>query len=227
MIIVIGRGHGGTRAIAKTLVDSGVYMGHLNESYDHYPAEPAYAACKIVSQRVPWPWDFTKLGDPTIEFQQLISQYLLGHILRKDTGPSGWKLPENTLMYPWLVKMFPEAHFIHWIRNPLDSISGYHLTDDLTPFGVTSPPFRDLGDLRYFSWLYQEAIVAATPRPAKYHPVWFEDFVLHQEETLAGLETFLGMPLKRINVDRKSVAKYAVNQDVVQNKDVVQDLETR
>jgi hypothetical protein len=215
MIIVIGRGHSGTRAIARTLVESGVYMGELskNGTYDHVPAEAAYEACKLVTERVPWPWDFSKLGEPTNTFKTLMHEYL--RPVLQHAGPKGWKLPENTLMYPWLVQMFPDAHFIHWVRNPIDNIAQGHLTDSLERFGIagpTDPPHTDLIDRRYHSWLYQEAIVASTPRPAHYRRVWLEDFVLHQEKTLRGLETFLRRPMVRIPVDRSTIARFTQDE---------------
>ena len=46
MVTVIGRGHGGTRAISHTLSESGVFMGApLNESGDLLP--PGFAAAHL------------------------------------------------------------------------------------------------------------------------------------------------------------------------------------
>ncbi|MFH1566688.1 MAG: hypothetical protein ABIL09_01720 [Gemmatimonadota bacterium] len=48
----------------------------------------------------------------------------------------------------------------------------------------------------------------ATPKPAHWLPVRFEDFVLRQEETLRRLEEFLEMPLARIIVRPDSVGRW-------------------
>ncbi len=53
MIIVIGRGHSGTRSIAQTLYASNVYMGSLlNNSCDFVPPHNLYRSCHIFSKYV-------------------------------------------------------------------------------------------------------------------------------------------------------------------------------
>ena len=48
-IIVIGRGHSGTRLISFALSESGVYMGEPhNIAGDLLPPQPLYAACRIM-----------------------------------------------------------------------------------------------------------------------------------------------------------------------------------
>jgi hypothetical protein len=212
MIIIIGKGHGGTRAISRTLVESGVYMGNLSKSYDHIPPHLAYEACQIIGKHMSLPWNFSFPENPPIEFVKKMEEYLAPILSHEE--PRGWKLPETTLMYPWIKKMFPEAYFIHWVRNPLDSIRERHQTDDLERFNV--PSFSDnhptmleaLLDKRYQSWLYQEVLIENVPRPQRFLRVWFEDFVLRQEQTLQKLEKFLSIPLIRIPVDKKAVGRY-------------------
>jgi hypothetical protein len=78
-ITVIGRGHGGTRAMSHTLSASGVYMGAaLNESWDLIPPEDLYEACRVMSRHVihngGLEWDFSKLHTMPIdpEFTRLV-----------------------------------------------------------------------------------------------------------------------------------------------------------
>jgi len=218
VIIIIGKGHGGTRAISRTLVESGIYMGNLNESYDHIPAELAYQACQIIGEHMKLPWDFSAFPEtPSVEFVKKMECYLAPILNHKE--PRGWKLPETTLMYPWIVKMFPDAHYIHWVRNPLDSIQGEHVTDDLKRFNVPTFPIDNpsliskdnILNKRYQSWLYQEALIECTPRPRKFLSVWFEDFILKQEETIRKIEKFLNIPLVYIPVDKKAVGRYLIS----------------
>jgi hypothetical protein len=110
----------------------------------------------------------------------------------------GWKIPETTLIYPWLVRMYPDINYIFWVRNPRDCILDTHPTDDMRVFGIDYPPTDDIRRQRAISWKYQFDIMQSTPRPAKWIEVRFEDFVLKQEETLARLEDFLGFKLGRI-----------------------------
>jgi len=49
----------------------------------------------------------------------------------------GWKIPETTLVFPWIRRIFPEIRYIFWVRDPRDSILGGHLTDDLREHGYT------------------------------------------------------------------------------------------
>ena len=213
-ITIIGRGHGGTRAMSQTLCESGVYMGaQLNRSYDLVPAEDLYEACRVMSRHVVHLggvcWDFSKLHDMPIdpEFIRLVESYLAS-VLSGDCENKGWKLPETTLIYPWIVRMFPDVRYIHWTRDPRDSILGTHLTDDLTRFGV---PYEHTDDellRRAMSWKYQREIVKATPPPKHTIDVRFEDFILKQDETLRRLEAFLGFPLAKIEVRPDSVGRW-------------------
>lgn len=220
MITVIGRGHSGTRAISHTLYASGVYMGRLlNPSGDLVPPQDMYEACRVLARYVQWlgglEWRFDELHSMEIdpEFTRLIESYLAS-VLKSEAGRKGWKIPETTLVYPWIVRMFPEIKYIFWIRNPRDCILNRHLTDDLKDFGVAYPDTEDVRLRRAISWKYQYDLVKATPKPAHWLEVRFEDFVLRQEETLAKLEDFLGMKLARIIVRPDSIERWRHDEGV-------------
>ena len=200
--------------MSQTLCESGVYMGaQLNPSYDLVPAEDLYEACRVMSRHVVHlgglRWDFSKLHEMPIdpEFIRLVESYL-SSVLSSDCEHKGWKLPETTLIYPWIVRMFPEVRYIHWTRDPRDSILGAHLTDDLADFGI---PYEHTDDdllKRAISWKYQREIVKATPPPKHAIDIRFEDFILRQKTTLRRLERFLGFPLANIEVRRDSVGRW-------------------
>ena len=218
LITVIGRGHGGTRAMSHTLSASGVYMGEpLNESGDLLPPEPMYEACRVfaryVTHRGGLEWDFSRVLDGPIdpEFTRLVEQFLTT-VLASEAPNRGWKLPETTLVLPWIVRMFPEARYIYWSRDPRDSILGAHLTDDLSDFGIAYDRTEDVRLRRAISWRYQWEIMRATPSPAHRMDIRFEDFVLHQDATLARIEAFLGLPLARIPVRADSVGRWRYDQ---------------
>lgn len=215
---IIGRGHSGTRAISHTLYASGVYMGAcLNRSGDLLPPEDMYEACRVMARYVEWKgglvWDFSKLHTMPIpdEFTQLLYRYLQSVLTEHEKTPDalvGWKIPETTLVYPWIVRLFPDIKYIFWIRDPRDCILNRHITDDLRTFGIDYPPTEEIRLRRAISWKYQVELVKATPRPQHWIEVRFEDFVLHQEATLARLEAYLGIPLGRIIVRPDAVARY-------------------
>ncbi len=223
LIIVIGRGHGGTRLISETLSRSGVYMGTTNESGDLVPAQDMYSAVRmagsLVSMTGKHSWGFTRLlsKEPPARFVSLVNSYL-ENIMLNDGKNVGWKLPETLLALPWIVKMFPNAYYIYWTRDIRDSISGEHLTDNIRKFGVKNkinPKGNSPAEMtaaimesRIESWIYQRLIIEATPKPQKFLEVKFEDFVLQQETTLAKISAFLGMPLASVCVDVKKIGIY-------------------
>jgi Sulfotransferase family len=220
LITVIGRGHSGTRAISHTLYASGVYMGSmLNASGDLLPPEAMYDACRVFAKYVDWKggleWDFSRVLSTDIpsEFRQLIEKYLQS-VLTDKSEHKGWKIPETTLVYPWIVRMFPEAKYIFWIRDPRDCILQQHKTDDMRDFDIHYPPTDDLRLRRAISWKYQYDLVKATMRPKHWLEVRFEDFVLKHEETLQRLEHFLNIKLARIIVRPDAVERYKHDKGV-------------
>src|SRR5436190_15556276 len=105
LITIIGRGHGGTRAISHTLIASNVFMGEpLNRSGDLLPPQAMYEACRVFAQHVQWHgglhWDFSALHTLEIpdEFTELIQHYLQTVLTCKDQQ-KGWKIPETTLVF--------------------------------------------------------------------------------------------------------------------------------
>ena len=214
LITIIGRGHSGTRAISHTLYASGVYMGFtLNESGDLVPPHSMYEACRVFAKYVPWKggleWDFSQVNNMDIpdEFNQLLDDYL-SSVLENKAEHKGWKIPETTLIYPWIVRRFPEAKYIFWIRNPRDCILSRHITDDLSRFGIEYETTEDERLRRAISWKYQYDLVKAFAKPENWLEVRFEDFVMRQEETLERLEDYLEIPLGRIIVRPEAVERY-------------------
>ena len=125
----------------------------------------------------------------------------------------GWKLPETTLILPWIVRLYPEVRYIYWVRDPRDNVLGDHLTDDLADFGVPYDPSEDLMERRAISWQYQFEIMKHTPSPAHRIDVRFEDFVFRQPETLSRLETFLGIPMSQIEVRPETVGRWRTDAE--------------
>ena len=154
-------------------------------------------------------WDFSRLINADIprEFSDLLDDFL-DSVLTEKTQRRGWKIPETTLVYPWIVRRFPDARYIFWVRNPRDCILGQHGTDDMRRFGIDYPLTDDLRLRRATSWKYQYDLVRACPKPRNWLEVRFEDFVLDQEATLQRLEAWLGYPLARIIVRPEAVNRW-------------------
>ncbi len=214
LITVIGRGHSGTRAMSHTLSASGVYMGaNLNESGDLIPPDDMYEACRVLARYVEYKggleWDFSRLHTMPIDpaFTRLIESFL-SSVLGSDTERKGWKIPETTLVFPWIARLFPDIYYLYWVRDPRDCILGGHVTDDLSAFGVPCEHTDDLRRQRAISWKYQHELMKATPSPQHRCDVRFEDFVLQQDETLARLATFLGFLPAKIPVRPEAIGRW-------------------
>ncbi len=219
LITIIGRGHSGTRAISHTLSASGIFMGApLNQSGDLIPAQDLYEACRVMGRHVKYlgnlKWDFSRLHTMKIDpaFTRLVESYL-SSVLNSPAPVKGWKLPETTLIYPWVVRLFPENRYIYWIRDPRDCIIGGHLTDDLADFGVSYDKTDDLRLRRAISWKYQAEIFRATPHPVHLATFRFEDLVLNQEATLKRLESYLGRPMATIEMRPDSVGRWKTDKE--------------
>jgi len=208
-IIILGRGHGGTRAIAETLVRSGVHMGRTlrAESFDALPCDPMHRAAKLAGMHVRsagfLEWDYSALyGPPSREYLDALKAYCRGVYA---PGAWGWKLPETLLSFPWLRRFFPDAFYVWWRRDPRDALRESHITDRLTDWGVQASPDR------LTSWVYQEEIVRESLKvqgtPARFLEIRFEDFVREQHTTLDRLESFLGFCLYRLRVDASAVGR--------------------
>ena len=147
------------------------------------------------------------------EFKKLIDAYLVS-VLSSKAKHRGWKIPETTLVYPWILRMFPDMKYIFWIRNPRDCIIGGHVTDDMKRFGISHPPTTDPRRQRAISWKYQYDLVKASPKAAQWIEVRFEDFVLDQDRTLARIGKFLGIKLAKIPVRPDSIGRWKTDTEV-------------
>ncbi|MBO4344321.1 MAG: sulfotransferase, partial [Victivallales bacterium] len=165
------------------------------------------AADSLEGHSFNWSWRRAYDAEIPEAFTRRIKSFL-HTVLESKAEHKGWKIPETTLCFPWIYRLFPDAKYIFWIRNPRDCIIGGHVTDDLCNFGIPYDRiFSDRGR-RAVSWLYQYKLVQSAPRPKNWIEVRMEDFVLKQEETLSRLEEFLGFPLARIPVKPEAVGRY-------------------
>ncbi len=220
IVTVIGRGHSGTRAMSQTLSDSGFFMGApLNSSWDLVPPEKMYEACRVFGKYVGYnggvSWDFSNVlsMEPDPAFVRLIEDYLVS-VLSSDAVNKGWKIPETTLCYPWILKMFPDIFYIHWVRDPRDSILSGHVTDDLHSFGIDYPATDDIRERRAYSWKYQRELMKATPEPKHLLNLRFEDMVFDQDKTLSKLEKFLGVTMAKIEMRPDSVGRWKTDDNI-------------
>jgi hypothetical protein len=145
--------------------------------------------------------------EPDAEFVRLIESFL-HTVLGSSAENKGWKIPETTLCYPWIQKMFPDIKYIHWVRDPRDCVLGSHVTDDLSVFNIGYDKTDDVRLRRAISWKYQRELVKATPIPKNVYSVRFEDMVFNQDQVLTGIGEYLGIKLAKIEMRPDSVGRY-------------------
>ena len=98
---------------------------------------------------------------------------------------SGEKTPDNIFVMPEIAALLPEAHFVHVIRDPRDTVLSWRRT-----WFAPSRDFRQLG----LAWRqHVEAGRRAGAAVPHYVETRYEDLVLHPETELPRLCQFLGV----------------------------------
>ena len=242
-ICVIGKGHSGTGFLASILDESGVYMGHhLNRDMDKGPYAIMYKIMslpvgygqagkiegvrkfveKVTDEYPNVEWDFTKMVNWGIPKDVRINMKAYLEDLDDYTIEEkfvGWKLTESNLIYPWLVRLYPDWYYIHLVRDVRDILSRPELTDTEAHtelFNVTNhvskptkrPKLGDAGFIvRALNWKYQIDITKSIEAP-NYIRVTLEDLVMSQDEELKRLSEFLGFELKKIHAKEEVVESW-------------------
>ena len=138
----------------------------------------------------------------------------------------GWKMTESNLIYPWLVRLYPDWYYIHLVRDVRDMMARPELTDTESHtnlFNVKDyksypnkffvnektsrkrAPFNHL--VQAINWKYQLDIVKSIQAP-NYIRVTLEDLVMNQDEELKRLSEFLGFELKKIHAEEEVVESW-------------------
>lgn len=219
LVFVVGRGHNGTRVAAQLLQRGGLFMGApLNGSMDLTPhSNTMYRAAQLAGTFVQVDGRSYETAlfsmEPPKEFRELVFRYLQqGELDRRvlDGFRAGFKLPETTLCYPWLVRMFPKAAYLLWGRDPRGTIRTPHGTDNLSEWGVQGWP-GDLspGRARALSWATQARILLDEPtRPTR--SVWtsLERYCLDPLGVRNQIREVLGLDTGEVEPQRHIIEKW-------------------
>jgi hypothetical protein len=124
-IIVFNKSHSGSRVLARLLMAGGVFMGSdRNESEDS--ADVLRLIHFLVNRHYPAYWNLLRAGDPDLEaLVDSVFQYHLGSYA--PGGRWGWKLCETLYILPILHRIFPDAFYVHLIRDGRDVAFSDHV----------------------------------------------------------------------------------------------------
>jgi hypothetical protein len=117
-IVVYNASHSGSRLLSRMLAHMGVYMGaNLNASEDSI--EMAELVEHVILEHAP---DFSGLfadGDPLLG--DLALSAVAAHLAERPASARwGWKLCETGHALPVISRLFPDARFLHLIRDGRD-----------------------------------------------------------------------------------------------------------
>jgi hypothetical protein len=126
----MGRGHSGTRLVAWALTRLGVRMGALPEKPTGDVQDRRFTrAIKALALRA---LDRPPAAPPPSRdlgrFQRAVRRYR--RWLPGEETPWGWKFPETYLIGPLVAACFPQARYVHLLRDGRDVALKSHLTDD-------------------------------------------------------------------------------------------------
>ena len=120
-IVIFNKSHSGSRFLARLVAEAGIFMGaHQNESND------SWDVLKLVEYLVEryYP-DYAPLWDPHNPTDQKLVDLVRAVFTSHTEGMApkarwGWKLCETAYILPVLNFLFPEARYIHLIRDGRD-----------------------------------------------------------------------------------------------------------
>lgn len=208
-IVIMTRGHSGSRVLAWALQRLGVALGAIDEKPTGDIQDRRFSRrikrCAIA--RLSGATDDRATAAQAKSLLRKATpakRWIAGRYQNDTIHRWGWKFPETCLIGPVVERAFPGATYIHLVRDGRDIAFKDHLTDDptrtlgrrlLTRAGaLTDPPHLRAAR----SWAYQERVLReffATIPADRVHRVRFEEMVAEPTPTVERCARFLGLPM--------------------------------
>jgi len=236
-IVIFNKSHSGSRLLAAVVERAGVFMGaHQNESRDSLDLLDLVTHLVLAHYPDYGPlWDGPAAADPALP--SLIRRVFAGHLSGFEPGAGGrwgWKLCETVYILPVIDFLFPDARYVHLIRDGRDVAfcdhhgpsnafwrKLYFNTDRITSWRghrLTRRSYR-LWSCIYNAQHWVNSVSLGRRYGAmlreRYLEVRYEALCLDFEPTLARLLEFIGLPEAlpactpmRSDVRRGSIGKH-------------------
>jgi len=222
-VIVMARGHSGTRILSWALTQLGINMGTLesNPAADAQDLRFTEVIKRIASKAVYEPPTASPKTSSLHLFQKRVDQYISW--LKNTKAHWGWKFPETYLIPNYVETTFPHAQLIHMVRDGRDIAFKNHATDRPKKIGYhvlkqagalnESPHYRQAA----LSWAYQvdrfDEWAQHTQLPI--HHLTFEELCAEPITTLQKVCEFLNIEMTdqcrkflSNNVQPQKIAQY-------------------
>ncbi|MBM4312169.1 MAG: sulfotransferase [Deltaproteobacteria bacterium] len=201
-VLIMGRGHSGTRVLSYACTHLGIQLGTTSATGDADDRTFTRTIKKIACRNLA-PRDHDSVdGKDLIRFQDAVFRYYTK--IGSPQTPWGWKFPETYLIGAWVERTFPQARYIHMVRDGRDLAFKRHLTDDpsrqlgkklLTHINAMGLPHHLQAAL---SWAFQvdrfDAFCAGLPDERVFY-LRFEDLCLQPLALMQRLCDFLHIPM--------------------------------
>ena len=208
-VVILTRGHSGSRVLAWALQHTGVALGAIEEkpTGDIQDRRFTRSIKRIAIARLSGAdSDRATAGQAASLLRKALpaKRWISEHCQDHDLTNWGWKFPETCLIGPVVERAFPSARYIHLIRDGRDLAFKQHLTDDPTrPLGrrllTQANALNDPPHLRAAkSWAFQEQAIrefAKTIPAERFHRVRFEEMVAEPTPTVERCCEFLNLDM--------------------------------
>jgi hypothetical protein len=201
-VLLMGRGHSGTRVLSFACIRLGIQLGTSTATGDADDRTFTRTIKKIAARNLASGTPDCVSEKDLIRFQNAVFKYY------KTIGSPrtlwGWKFPETYMIGDYVARTFPNARYIHLVRDGRDLAFKQHLTDDpqrklgkilLSHIDAMNQPHHLQAAL---SWAFQVDrfdTFRAKLNSNQIYDMRFEDMCREPMVAMQGLCDFLNIPM--------------------------------
>ncbi len=237
-VVLMGRGHSGTRVLSYACSHLGIQLGSTRPGATGDPDDRVFTRTikKIATRNLPPRMPDSVKEKDLIFFQDAAFRYY--QQLGCPQTQWGWKFPETYLVGAYIARTFPQARYVHMVRDGRDLAFKRHLTDDphrklgkklLAHIGATGLPHHLQAALSWAFQVDQFDAFCTTLRADQVFTVRFEDICMQPIVSLQALCDFLNIAMTdsctRYLSDQLNVGK--VGQYASEDRAKINDIEAK